>query len=156
MASSLTVKAVHRKQFVHGAFLCFTALLTTCSGCSGEKDEASQEKDRETTINLDAIQAAYEAASDKYRRPPRDRAELEKFLADGVGANVFRSPRDEHDFVIAWGADLRHLERQAEPVVIAYEKDGSNGERFVLTSMGTFRMTDEEFAAAKFPPGHKP
>lgn len=151
MALGVSVRCLRKSR------LLLFVLVLAFAGCSGEDDEATKEQDRQASTNLNAIHAAYQTASEKNRRPPSDQGDLEKYLPDDMDkAAVFRSPRDEQEFVIVWGADLESLQQQAEPVVIAYEKNGRGGERFVLTSMGLLTMTDSEFDAAKFPPGHSP
>ena len=58
-------------------------------------------------------------------------------------------------YVVAWGADPRSG-MQLKPLVIAYEKEGLSGVRFVYTAMGVMLMGPDEFKEANFPPGHKP
>jgi hypothetical protein len=43
-----------------------------------------------------------------------------------------------------------------KPLVIAYEKEGQGGVRFVFTAMGVMTMGPDEFKEANFPQGHKP
>ena len=68
---------------------------------------------------------------------------------------MFRSARDGQPFVILWGADPQ-TGMDLKPLVIAYEKNGSGGNRFVYTAMGVMQMTDEELCPGRIPPGQKP
>jgi hypothetical protein len=57
-----------------------------------------------------------------------------------------------------WNIDLREPQTWAQSTpVLAYEKTGVNGKRFVRTIMGSVEeLSEQEFAAASFPPGHTP
>ena len=81
---------------------------------------------------------------------PKQEVDPEKF---------FRSFGDNEEFVILWGVDYNNYDlsgRQTKSPVIAYEKYGDNGKRWVLQFRKVSLVTDEELAKLPFPPGHKP
>ncbi len=106
--------------------------------------------------NLNKIAEAYRAATEKTGKPPQSQADLKPYLPAGADVNkLFTSPNDNEPFVIIWGTDPR-TGMDLKPKVVGYEKKGVDGKRFVFTVMGVSMMTDEDFAQANFPPGHKP
>jgi hypothetical protein len=135
--------------------------LAAVVGCkSATPPSAATDKSYE---NLQQIGAAYSQASIKLGRPPGNANELTEILKNGAAsrdpAEVLRSPDDNEPYVIVWGVDFRQLAKNTGnvDVVLAYEQRGKNGKRHVLKPpSNVFIMTDEEFKAAKFPPGHQP
>ena len=123
-------------------------------GCSSSVEQTKMQG--EVAGTLSTIAKAYLAATQKNGRAPNGPDELKPFLPpDSDQEAMFRSTRDGQPFVILWGADPR-TGMDLKPLVIAYEKDGSGGNRFVYTAMGVMQMTDEDFAQANFPAGRKP
>ncbi|MEY4180106.1 MAG: hypothetical protein RLY70_3680 [Planctomycetota bacterium] len=109
-----------------------------------------------TGEKLEQFSAVYRAATEKLRRPPANAEELKPFLSPGQSLeSLLNSPNDNQPHVVIWGADVR-AGMELKPLVIAYEKDGSGGNRFVMTAMGVFLMGPEDFKEANFPSGHKP
>jgi hypothetical protein len=96
--------------------------------------------------------AAYSDARQKLGRPPRSLEELKARL-ETYGASEQRliSPRDGAPYVIVWGVDMHDLRNLDPPAVIAYEREGADGQRVVLTIMGVVRMTEDEFTRLKLP-----
>jgi hypothetical protein len=143
-------------------------LLACCAaaGCGGRHtgkplDPASQQ--------LRNIGYAYELATMRLDRPPLRRAELLPFLkkeedpenpaARADPTDIFRSANDGEEFVIHWGLDVRAVNPAGHPSkvpVLAYEKRGKDGKRFILQHVRIVRkVTDEELAKLPFPPGFK-
>jgi len=121
-------------------------------GCSGGA-HAPQTSDPGP---LNSLSAAYMRATSKLNRPPKDAEELKAHLASGETIDkLLTSPNDNQPYVILWGADPRSG-MDLKPLVIAYEKEGKGGVRFVFTAMGVSLMGSEEFKEANFPQGHKP
>jgi hypothetical protein len=129
--------------------------------------------------NLNTIGKAYATATDDLGHPPRDKGELSRYLkailAEEAQANeraesdepvaakdvrtvedVMRSESDGEEFVIHWGVDYRGPRGFKAPL-LAYEKRGKDGRRYVLQGARTVRqVTNEEFAELPFPPGFNP
>lgn len=112
---------------------------------------------------LQRIGAAYSQASVKLGRPPSGPEEIMEFLQITGGppaAEILRSPHDGEDYVIVWNVDFRQLAMSGanvNDVIIAYEKRGKNGTRYVMKPPShVTQLSDLEFKSAKFPPGHQP
>lgn len=132
-------------------FLALAVALASLAGCG---DAPRVQKG--TGEKLEQFSAAYRAATEKLRRPPANAEELKPFLGNGQSLeSVLNSPNDNQPHVVIWGADVR-AGMELKPLVIAYEKEGSGGNRFVMTAMGVFLMGPEDFKEANFPSGHKP
>ena len=69
--------------------------------------------------------------------------------------SLLTSPNDGQPLVVLWGTDPR-ADQGNSPLVIGYEKQGKGGGRWVFHTMGVVRMTDADFAQARFPKGHTP
>lgn len=101
--------------------------------------------------NLKAISVAYMKATDKLGRPPAKLQELEPFLKELGSEDFLRSPEDGQEYVIVWRTDPN-----ANPaLVLAYEKEGKSGRRYVLWGNKVWYKTDEEIKTLKFAPGYK-
>lgn len=127
------------------------------SGCSSE--EVSP--DDEAIADLGSIARAYDAVIGMHRKPPRSVDEIKQVLVDfhdvgwvGPPDEVLVSSRDGQPYVIILGVDLgAEISRD----VLAYEKNGADGKRYVLlTSRDVLAMTDEAFLAATFAMRHRP
>jgi hypothetical protein len=103
------------------------------------------------------IGQAYTKATDELNRGPANRNELIPYLQErGDPSDIFRSDRDNEDFVILWNVDYReYLQNQRQRPVIAYEKTGNKGFRYVLQVRVISRLNDEDFKKAPFPDGHQ-
>jgi hypothetical protein len=114
--------------------------------------------------NLRMIGRAYATATAALNRPPRNSKELKPYLAQlGASEDALRSPNDGEEYVILWNVKPQDLgpqgsdPKQRKFPVLAYEKTGGPGGRFVLTVPNRVnRMKPEELRNACFPPGHKP
>jgi hypothetical protein len=135
-----------------------------------------------TVDNLNMIGRAYATATEELNHPPKSKAEflpyLQAILADrenvakeqaegdkpGAAADaskrtveeVMRSDSDGEEFVIHWGADCRGPRSRNAPV-LAYEKHGKDGQRYVLQgTRGIRRVKDTDLAELPFPSGFNP
>jgi hypothetical protein len=129
--------------------------------------------------NLNTIGRAYAIATEELRHPPRNKEEFLPYLkatlaeetlakeraeADEPAAagdvrkveDVMRSESDGEEFVIHWGVDCRGQRGLTAPV-LAYEKSGKDGRRYVLQGVrGPYLVKNEKFAELPFPPGFNP
>ena len=128
----------------------------TC-GCS---QQAVVEKQIDPTQQqLILIGTAYQQYTFANEAPPSKPDDLKQLLRELGGTDaVWVSSRDGHPFVIVWNLDLLQPPTWAKTTpVLAYEKTGKNGKRFVRTVVGSVEeLSPQEFAAASFPPGHTP
>ena len=110
----------------------------------------------DTVQNLKKISAAYLEATTKLERPPANVEELKPFLKKyGDPATFLRSPDDGQEYKILWGVDFQTAIKGGTLPVLAYEQEGKDGKRYVLLVRRVVHMTEDEFRAAPFPPGHK-
>jgi hypothetical protein len=136
----------------------FGVLIAAASGCGPGEVHAQRETDP-AKERLLAVMRAYGLFSTFEHGPPDSANDLRPILAkDGQTDDVFVSPRDGQPFVVCWGFDLSAPKPPGSPpLVLAYEKTGKDGQRYVLT---TFRqvelVSDEDFRKREFPPGFKP
>ncbi len=110
--------------------------------------------------NLGKVGIAYLRATEQLGRPPRNLDELKPVLQREFGDadGLLRSPNDGQPYVVIWGVDItRAVPGVTAPVVVAYERQGVGGKRYVLTvGVGIRSLTDQDFARAYFPNGHQP
>jgi hypothetical protein len=107
--------------------------------------------------NLMRIGSAYVQFNTKNKRPPKSVEDIKPFLKEfGNIDDLLRSPRDGQPFVICWGVDLLVAPKWAKSTpILAYEKRGAEGTRYILTTLRSVeQMSDEQFQQASFPPGH--
>ena len=106
-----------------------------------------------------AINNAYLQFLHTHKQPPKSWADLKPLLATTENADQpWCSARDGQPLVVCWGANVTkwHDWGQKTPV-LAYEKQGADGKRYVLTAVGSVELlADEDFHEASFPPGQKP
>ncbi|MFO0902253.1 MAG: hypothetical protein U0939_04590 [Pirellulales bacterium] len=144
MVSWITARSLALAGALVGALV-----LVGCSGGGGTPQASNAGP-------LNSLSAAYLRATAKLNRPPKDAAELQAHLGAGEKLeSLLTSPNDNQPYVILWGADPRSG-MDLKPLVIAYEKEGQGGVRFVFTAMGVMTMGAEDFKEANFPQGHKP
>lgn len=109
--------------------------------------------------NLTQLNNFYIRATEKLKRPPKSLQELKAGSKDaGDIEAVLKSPNDAQPYIIVWNVDpISPKGTKAEgPVIIAYEKVGVGGQRWVLTQWGVSKLSAEEFLQANFPAGHHP
>jgi hypothetical protein len=129
------------------------ALLLSLTGC------APRVVVRETSDHggdqLVTLTRVYTAAQRSLGRPPRGVDDL-KAVAKEFGDldTLLKSPNDGQPYAIAWGVDLGNAPNPT--MVVAHEKIGAGGVRYVMTPTGVRKLTEEAFARAEFPPGYKP
>jgi len=88
----------------------------------------------------------------KNGRPPANAKEAWPFLQEqGDPETLLKSPVDGQPYVVLWGVNWPTIPiKEMPPPIVAYEKAGKGGTRYVYTVMGVMPMTDEEFARAQF------
>lgn len=133
------------------------SILLACAlsaGC-GPTVVVKEGKVDPTDVNLATLGRLYAAAEQQFGRPPKNQVELKAFAKDVADFDkLLVSDNDGQPFVVVWGASTVGSANQE--TVIAYERTGANGFRHVLTPTGTQMLSADEFAKARFPPGHKP
>ena len=105
------------------------------------------------------IGMAYTRFSASQKRPPQAWADLRPILAETDNADEpWCSDRDGQPLVVCWGVDLSKQPDWAKTTpVLAYEKQGADGSRYVLTAVRSVELlSDKDFREASFPPGHNP
>ena len=120
------------------------------SGCSSSKSTPRSEDPGVT--NLRKIGQAYDFFTQEKHRAPQNDDELAPMfqeLGDNTSpAEILRSKRDGQPYVILYGPKM---DSDSRAVILAHERDGAEGKRYVLTLDRMVReMTDDEFANARF------
>ena len=107
-------------------------------------------------MQLNAIYQAYVKFTEAQSEPPSSADDLKELLtkANQDPEKVFVSASDGEPFIVHWGAQA--LSPNPIPTVIAYEANGKNGQRMVMTTMGVMAMHDKEFLNSDFPKGFSP
>jgi len=138
-------------------------LLLSClvlQGCSGSSTPIRVDVPLDPTHEkLMKIGMAYVRFSATRQRPPQSWADLQPILAETDKADEpWRSARDAQPLVVCWGVDLSKPPTWAKTTpVLAYEKQGAEGSHYVLTTVRSVELlSDKDFRAASFPPGHDP
>ena len=114
-------------------------------GCAPDPETVEQEGDG--AANLMVIETAYRQFVAKKRKPPTSKEDLEPY---GTSDDSFLSLRDGKPLKIYWGTSMEETD-MSHPTIIAHEVDGKGGKRLVLSTVGVMMLTEQEFAAAKFP-----
>jgi hypothetical protein len=135
-------------------------MISLCAVGCGSSATVEQKVDP-ALERLKIIARAYIQATRELEHPPQNASELMPYLKSaGDPAEILRSPNDGQDFKILWGVDLQTIppvEGGAKKfMVLAYEKQGRDGKRWVGGFRKVRQMTEEEFREAPFPPGHMP
>ena len=122
------------------------------AGCTPAEIRAQKPMDP-AMERLLAVSFAYGQFHQAKGREPRGPDDLRGLLA----ADALVSPRDGEPFVILWGAEfMPPLGQDARRPILAYEKRGRDGSRYVLTALGYVELlTDDELRSSIFPPGHE-
>jgi hypothetical protein len=131
------------------ACLCGLVALIVLGLAGCAKPRRTEDPD---TTNLRRLYQAFRLCDDFKRRGPKDLAELKHYLGElgekGTPDEFLISRRDGQPFVIFYG---NTIQTEGGNVILAYEKEGKEGKRFVLTLGGSvMAITDEEFAKARF------
>ncbi len=141
------------------AHFSWLIILGLClSGCSSAPIVVEKPLDP-TAGNLLRIGAAYMQFCAQNNRPPSGVKDIQPALTKAGGSDqTLQSTHDGQPLVICWGVDVIKGAPWAKSTpVLAYEKQGADGIRNVLTTMGNVQaMSEQEFREASFPPGHTP
>jgi hypothetical protein len=136
----------HRFDLVPACRLWFLLAGAALAGCSAPPGLVVKQQDTE---NLSKIWMAYDQAS-RQQGAPQNVEQLKPFLKQhGEPETILNSPRDGLPYVILWGKNTRTVGlKTMPPPLLAYEQQGVDGTRYVLTVMGVMPMSDEEFQTA--------
>jgi hypothetical protein len=134
----------------------FTLAAILLTGCQTKNEMFEEEPIK---ANLRQISKAYWAHLGYHQKPPSPedlRGDVQGLHALEMGRpadEAMVSPRDKQPLVIVYGANLS----TPTDAILAYEKEGVDGKRYVVTMRQEIKeVTEEEFAKATFPRGHKP
>ena len=137
--------------------LCLACLCAVGCGSSRTREQKSEP----SLERLIAIRRAYIEATRDLEHPPKDVGELKPYLKGGADlAMLLRSPNDGQEYTILWRVDINTLpplETTSANVfyVLAYEKQGKDGKRWVTGFRRARQMTEDDFKDAPFPPSYK-
>ncbi len=135
-----------------GILLIYSILATT--GCQQQAPlPASVGNSFE---KLTALQSCYLTYCQQRNSAPRALGDLEPLLKQTPFdiTEILTSPHAGSEIVVLWNA-LPDMQ-SATPLVIGYETSCFEEQRMVMTSQGVIMMSEHDFQAAKFPPGHRP
>ncbi len=123
-------------------------VLLTCAPCiAGCDGGGPTQEEQQLTSNMQGLANAYGQCTSQSRgRPPRNEAQLRKFIeSQGPGwleqyqaetvDDIFISSRDGKPYVVLYG--------KPRGKYIAYEQEGVNGTRFVADNLGISIEMDE-------------
>ncbi|MCC6127109.1 MAG: hypothetical protein IT426_19280 [Pirellulales bacterium] len=132
-----------------------SAVLLSFSGCGGEP-EIPKIPDEEQNILF--LLRAYCKFNGEHQRTPKSLDEMKPLLKEfGDPEKIILSPRDGQPYILVGGLDISQAPSGGALPVVAYERNGVNGNRQVIDLRGSIRLlTPEEFKKLKFPPAHKP
>jgi hypothetical protein len=137
-------------------WVCLLPGMLVLPACSGKHVDVPRAPAEE---QLYRIGKAYVRATYRLKRAPTSFEEIKKSLEEPASEDLLRSPNDGQPFVIHWGVDFNKLAPGKEDpfTVVAYEKTGVEGQRYVLRyPTQIVRMDEETFRKAVFPPGYQP
>ena len=120
-------------------------------GCGGGKIEPLTTDP--TAIALDKIGSAYIRGTP----PPKTKADLLAiFKSSSYPKELLISPNDGQEFIIVYDVQLKGLKVSgAQLPVVAFEKSGKDGKRYVLRGMNTIvQLTDDQLKSSVFPAGY--
>ena len=140
--------------FVHRINALFIPLflIFMLLGCEGQEKPSTMTTDP-TEIALNKLGAAYIRGTP----PPKTKAELLSILKScNHPIELLTSPSDGQEFIIVYGVELKGLKvTGAQLPVVAFEKSGKDGKRYVLRGMNTIvQLTDEQLKSSVFPAGY--
>lgn len=134
------------------SLLLLAAGFVCCTGCGGGIAPAA---DSDHIKTLTDLYISYMAANG--RRPPPNEAALKEYLQKLPDDSptkkkvtdvdsVFVSPRDGQPYAVVYAKDPK-----PQGGIIVYEKQGSEGKRFVGTAMGAVQEMEEGELTAALP-----
>jgi hypothetical protein len=167
-----------RFAFILKAAACVLGCLATV-GCGSKPVGKLPDP---TDSRLKTLGSAYALATDNLGHAPRSKEDLLQGLKtlkenlqaaaeDAEGekadkaqvtwepADILRSANDNEEFVVIYGVDYHDYNVSRTPrdlPVIAHEKTGKEGKRYVLQIRYVRLVPDEDFPNLKFPPGYRP
>jgi hypothetical protein len=133
-------------------------LAVVLAGC-GPKAAAKSKPVDPAQERLIVIGQAYRQFTRDRHEPPKAASDLAPILKQrGHGTDALESARDGQPFVVCWGVDPKTASSWARSrPVLAYEREGQAGSRYVLSMLGNVELlNDEQFRESSFPPGHQP
>lgn len=149
-----TAGTVRRTWRVLGEGIASVFFIASLVGCSPPPPE---KQGVDSYQNLMTVIGAYVKATDKNGRPPSKVADIKPFLVDfGDPDTLLTSPRDGQPYVIVWGIDINKVMERPNVPIVAYEKTGKDGKRYVSRGRMVFDVNEEDFQKMPFPAGHKP
>ena len=112
----------------------------------------------EARQNLRNISLAYLKFTNDTQGPPANKDALLPYLKEfGEPEKILVSATDGEPFVIHWNVDYRAYPMQPDKApVLAYEKTGKKGVRYVLRVKDIVQMNETQLREAPFPSGYNP
>ncbi len=132
-----------RRSVAFPTMVSCACLLFTITGCTGGGSSESSSIDES---KLQALAKIYSYAAQDKRTPPQGWSDLDYLIQQSDIADpeaYFVSSRDGNPYVVMWGLDAGQLAR-GHNVVIAYEAEGTQGKRWVVTSSTRAQEVTEE------------
>jgi hypothetical protein len=144
----------HSVVWLGGATLAVAVFGCAPTGAPPQKLEPTRE-------NLLLIAEGYRKAEVALKRAPKARADIAPFMDSEDPDSVFVSPRDHQPYVVLWGTETMKMgsgspvpppkvekdkARQYIPPspMLAYEKTGAEGKRYVLFALGNIIPLGED------------
>jgi hypothetical protein len=134
---------------------CCLLLGCLAAGCGSP---ATPPPPSPTALKLQAIGKAYVDATVRQNRPPANLDELLPSLQEQGDPHEFLvSPSDGNQFEIVWSVELRRLKAYGSEVpVIAFERQGKDGKRYVLRGRAdVVQLSDSALKSSRLPEGYK-
>ena len=145
LANSLFCPCRKSLRYLPAAVVFIIGMVGCGSGPTVRDVPAAQE-------NLRLIGVAYGKATIGLHRPPANLQEFLPYLKQqGDTEKLLRSPIDGEEYVIYWNKDLMASRPGDEPV-LAHEKQGEGGRRYVLHGRYVERLSEEALQKALTPP----
>lgn len=125
-------------------------LLVLMAGCRSQTASQSTEES-----NLKPLAVFYGRFQAQHRgQPPKDEAEFKEFLKTMTPADletfklksadeIFTSSRDKQPYTIVYGPPQGPAKGPGGAPIIAYEKVGVGGKRYIASSLGGIEEVDE-------------
>ncbi len=136
-----------------GGFALFVTILSGI-GCGGSGTNVVG-GDAPAESGLQEIEEAYLRFIQYKKRGPKNLKELKPYFDKDVDVDkILISKRDGKPFVILWGANPTTSD--SPEMIYAYEKEGKDGTRKVLTMSGIVDKDEDGFNASPFVNNHKP
>jgi hypothetical protein len=141
------------------------AAIALALGVVGCAPKGAPPRNKEPTReHLLLIGEAYRQAEDALKRAPRNADDITAYIDADEPDKVLTSPRDHQRYIILWGTETLKMgmgkpptpprsekdkgkaPQGSTPPVLAYERDGADGKRFVLFATGRIvAMNVEDF-----------